>query len=134
VVVDALQGGPEPAAGSCRHLFELRLAVRLEPAPRLPGAAGQLVGHRSRLKPLVAKQQAADQAEGVITSGTRRQPCPPPPYHRRGELFQVTRRWLLAGQELREPPQLKPRLLRRPVGGPAVRRAPGGEQGRQRRP
>src|SRR6266542_2207513 len=134
VVVDALQGRPEPAAGSRRHLPELRLTVGLELAPRLPGAAGQLVGDRSRLKPLVAKQQAADQAEGVIPSGARGQPRPPPPHHRRGELFQVTRRGLLAGQELREPPQLKPRPLRRVVGGPAVRRAPGGEQRRQRRP
>src|SRR6266496_2468224 len=102
------------------------------PAPRLLGTAGQLVGDRSRLKPGVIKQQAADQAEGVIASGARRQPCPPSPHHRRGELIQVTRRRLLAGQELREPPQLKPRPLRRVVGRPAVRRAPGGEQGRQR--
>jgi hypothetical protein len=55
VVVDALQGSPEPAAGGCRNPVEFRLAVRLGPAARLPGTAGQLVGDRTRLKPGVIK-------------------------------------------------------------------------------
>src|SRR6266700_4415878 len=57
VLVDALQGSPEPAAGGYRHPVELRLAVRLGPAARLPGTAGQLVGDRSRLKPVVEHDQ-----------------------------------------------------------------------------
>jgi hypothetical protein len=68
VLADALQGGPEPAPGSCRDPAELCLGVGLDLALGCLETPGQLVGYRSGLQPGVIAQQARDRPVGVTAA------------------------------------------------------------------